>query len=107
VKCRKERIGLKWISLILINSRNRWMALSKHFAVKLWGLLNVKKPNHISACFYYIVKFSSAAFAELAYIDPATNQSVLDQVIQKFLGKVKSWQTVYKVQLSVCSGRWC
>jgi type IV secretion system protein TrbL len=26
--------------------------------------------------------FSAGAFAELAYIDPATNQSVLDQVIQ-------------------------
>ena len=34
------------------------------------------------------------ASAELAYIDPATNQSVLDQVVQKFWTKVKSWQNV-------------
>jgi type IV secretion system protein TrbL len=33
------------------------------------------------------VFFSSGAFAELAYIDPATNQSVLDQVVQKFGGE--------------------
>ncbi|CAE6508028.1 MAG: P-type conjugative transfer protein TrbL [Nitrosomonas sp. PRO4] len=38
--------------------------------------------------------FSSSAFAELAYVDPVTNQSVLDQVVQKFGGKVKSWQTI-------------
>jgi type IV secretion system protein TrbL len=50
--------------------------------------------------------FSAGAFAELAYIDPATNQSVLDQVIQKFGNKVKSWQTLSSLQPSVCSGRW-
>ena len=33
--------------------------------------------------------FSTGAFAELAYIDPVTNQSVLDQVAQKFLIKPK------------------
>lgn len=38
--------------------------------------------------------FSTGAFAELAYVDPATNQSVLDQVVQKFSGKVKSWQSI-------------
>lgn len=38
--------------------------------------------------------FSTGAFAELAYIDPITSQSVLDQVISKFDGKVKSWQNV-------------
>ena len=30
---------------------------------------------------------------KLSYIDPATNQAVLDQVIQKFGSKVKSWQS--------------
>jgi len=39
-----------------------------------------------------LLTFSSAAFADLAYIDPATNQNVLDQVVQKFGGKVRSWQ---------------
>ncbi len=28
------------------------------------------------------IVFFTEAFAELAYIDPATNQSVLDQVVQ-------------------------
>lgn len=37
---------------------------------------------------------STNAFAELAYIDPATNQSVLDQVVHNFWTKVKSWQNV-------------
>ncbi|PSJ16489.1 P-type conjugative transfer protein TrbL [Nitrosomonas supralitoralis] len=36
---------------------------------------------------------STAAFAELAYIDPATNQSVLEQVTQKFFNKAKNWKT--------------
>ncbi|SET58062.1 type IV secretion system protein TrbL [Nitrosomonas marina] len=34
------------------------------------------------------------AYAELSYVDPGTNQSVLDQVVSKFQGKVKSWQSV-------------
>lgn len=34
---------------------------------------------------------STAAFAELTYIDPATNQGVLDQVSQKFFNKAKGW----------------
>lgn len=42
----------------------------------------------------FLMCFSAGAFAELAYIDPATNQSVLDQVVQKFGGKVKSWQNI-------------
>ena len=40
----------------------------------------------------FLLCFSVNAFAELSYIDPATNQAVLDQVIQKFGSKVKSWQ---------------
>ncbi len=41
-----------------------------------------------------LILFSTSAFAELAYIDPATNQNILDQVISKFGGKVRSWQAV-------------
>ena len=41
----------------------------------------------------FLLCFSVNAFAELSYIDPATNQAVLDQVIQKFGSKVKSWQS--------------
>jgi len=41
-----------------------------------------------------LIFLSTKASAELAYIDPATNQSVLDQVVQKFWTKVKSWQNV-------------
>ncbi len=41
-----------------------------------------------------LIFLSIKASAELAYIDPATNQSVLDQVVQKFWTKVKSWQNV-------------
>ena len=37
---------------------------------------------------------STSAFAELSYIDPASNQSVLDQVVQKFGGKVRSWKNI-------------
>lgn len=40
-----------------------------------------------------LMLLSSAAFAELAYIDPVTNQGVLDQVSQKFFNKAKSWHT--------------
>ena len=43
---------------------------------------------------FFLIFFSAGAFAELAYIDPATNQSVLDQVVNKFQGKVKSWQNI-------------
>lgn len=35
---------------------------------------------------------STAAFAELTYIDPATGQNVLDQVGQKFFNKAKGWR---------------
>ncbi|MCB1985326.1 MAG: P-type conjugative transfer protein TrbL [Burkholderiales bacterium] len=38
--------------------------------------------------------FSANANAELAYFDPVSNQSVLDQVVEKFHGKVKTWQSV-------------
>jgi type IV secretion system protein TrbL len=41
-----------------------------------------------------LMLLSTAAFAELAYIDPVTNQSVLDQVAQKFLIKAKGWHTI-------------
>lgn len=41
-----------------------------------------------------LIFFSANAYAELSYIDPGTNQSVLDQVVSKFQGKVKSWQNV-------------
>ncbi|MCB1984040.1 MAG: P-type conjugative transfer protein TrbL [Burkholderiales bacterium] len=44
--------------------------------------------------FVFLLSVSSSSFAELSYIDPATNQSVLDQVVQKFHGKVKSWQNI-------------
>ena len=37
---------------------------------------------------------STNVSAELAYIDPATNQSVLDQVVYKFWTKVKAWQNI-------------
>ena len=43
---------------------------------------------------FFLLFFSAGAFAELAYIDPATNQSVLDQVVNKFQVKVKSWQNI-------------
>ena len=53
--------------------------------------------HRINPCNIMIILFlmciSASAFAELSYIDPATNQSVLDQVVQKFGGKVKSWQS--------------
>jgi len=42
----------------------------------------------------FLLLVSQSASAELAYVDPATNQSVLDQVVQKFQGKVKTWQGV-------------
>jgi hypothetical protein len=85
-----------------------WHLLSEHF-IKLWGLAKMlKSPIIFLLVFILLLSFSSAAFAELAYIDPATNQSVLDQVIQKFLGKVKILaKQSYKVQLSACFGRWC
>jgi type IV secretion system protein TrbL len=43
---------------------------------------------------FFLLCFSEGASAELAYIDPATNQSVLDQVASKFGNKVKSWQSI-------------
>jgi|CXWL01.1.fsa_nt_gi type IV secretion system protein TrbL len=41
-----------------------------------------------------LIFLSTKASAELAYIDPATNQSILDQVVYKFWTKVKSWQNI-------------
>jgi len=41
-----------------------------------------------------LVFLTTNAYAELSYIDSGTNQSVLDQVVSKFQGKVKSWQSV-------------
>ena len=41
-----------------------------------------------------LILLSTKAAAELAYVDPITNQNVLDQVVQKFYGKVKTWQNV-------------
>jgi len=35
---------------------------------------------------------STSVFADLAYIDPATGQNVLDQVAQKFFDKAKGWR---------------
>ena len=37
---------------------------------------------------------STSALAELAYIDPATNQSVLDQVVERFNQSARTWQGV-------------
>ena len=54
----------------------------------------MKKLLYISISLVLLISFSEGAFAELAYVDPITNQSVLDQVASKFQGKVKSWQNV-------------
>ncbi len=54
----------------------------------------MKKLLYISIPLVLLISFSEGAFAELAYVDPITNQSVLDQVASKFQGKVKSWQNV-------------
>ncbi len=50
--------------------------------------------NSIFITLLFLMCFSSGVSAELAYIDPVTNQSVLDQVVQKFHGKVQTWQGV-------------
>ena len=50
--------------------------------------------NKIILSLIILFVFLQCAFAELAYVIPVTNQSVLDQVVQKFGGKVKSWQTI-------------
>ncbi|WP_242447290.1 P-type conjugative transfer protein TrbL [Nitrosomonas supralitoralis] len=53
--------------------------------------------NKSNLCLFFsvltLMLVSTAAFAELAYIDPATNQSVLEQVTQKFFNKAKNWKT--------------
>lgn len=52
------------------------------------------KTPIIFFCLLALLFFSAEVFADLAYIDPTTNQSVLDQVVGKFQGKVKSWQKI-------------
>ncbi|MBA3754707.1 MAG: P-type conjugative transfer protein TrbL [Nitrosomonas sp.] len=47
----------------------------------------------ISIATLFLMFFSTTVFAELAYIDPGTGQSVLDQVVQKFGAKAKGWHT--------------
>lgn len=39
-----------------------------------------------------LMMVSTSVFADLAYIDPATGQNVLDQVAQKFFDKAKGWR---------------
>ncbi len=48
----------------------------------------------ITLCLLPLLFLSAEAFAELAYIDPTTNQSVLDKVVSQFQGKVKSWRNI-------------
>jgi len=52
------------------------------------------KIQGVLIALFLLLCFSKGASAELAYIDPATNQSVLDQVASKFGNKVKSWQSI-------------
>lgn len=55
----------------------------------------MNKPSlALLLCALMLMLFSTAAFAELAYIDPATNQGILDQVTQKFFNSAKSWHTI-------------
>tara|TARA_R110002073_G_scaffold329773_1_gene512787 strand:+ start:484 stop:1569 length:1086 start_codon:yes stop_codon:yes gene_type:complete len=48
----------------------------------------------VSITALFLMFFSATAFADLAYIDPATNQSVLDQVVNKFGAKAKAWHAI-------------
>jgi len=43
---------------------------------------------------FLLLFISGGASAELAYVDPVTNQGVLDQVTSMFAGKVKSWHNI-------------
>lgn len=43
---------------------------------------------------FLLLFIPGVVFAELSYIDPMTNQGVLDQVTSMFAAKIKSWQTV-------------
>ncbi len=52
-------------------------------------MYRVNPATSITALF--LMFLSTGAFAELAYIDPVTNQSILDQVVQKFFNKAKGW----------------
>ncbi len=54
----------------------------------------MQKIHLILLALALLVFLTTNAHAELSYIDPGTNQSVLDQVVSKFQGKVKSWQSV-------------
>ncbi len=48
----------------------------------------------ISIVLLFLIFFSTGAFAELPYIDPATNQSVLDQVVERFNQSARTWQAI-------------
>ncbi len=52
-----------------------------------------KSHCYLFICALTLMLGSESAFAELTYIDPATNQGVLDQVVQKFFNKAKGWHT--------------
>ena len=54
----------------------------------------MNKIQFIFMTLFLLLFLSGEASAELAYIDPATNLSVLDQVTSMFAGKVKSWQNI-------------
>ncbi len=54
-------------------------------------MYKVNPVVYITALFLMFI--STGAFAELTYIDPATNQGVLDQVVQKFGTKARGWHT--------------
>lgn len=45
----------------------------------------------ISIILLSLIFFSTNAFSELPYIDPATNQSVLDQVVERFNVSARTW----------------
>lgn len=41
-----------------------------------------------------LILFSASSFADLPFIDPASGDGVMDQVINRFYSVVKSWQNV-------------
>jgi len=49
---------------------------------------------HVLLATFLVMLFPTSVFAELAYIDPATNQSVLDQVVERFNESARTWQAV-------------
>jgi type IV secretion system protein TrbL len=70
------------------------MNLKNNYTVDQTGMNRMPKTSVYFACLLILLFFSAEVFAELAYIDPSTSQSVLDQVVAKFQGKVKSWQKI-------------